>query len=295
MSEIKQIKIEPLTDDNDQIESVGCIENNIKKEKEVQFLLILPPRQVKVEKEEDEETVQTQSIEKKFKCQQCPKSFEKRDNLSQHEKTHNPKVNCGNINKKASKSSIKHHMKRHENIKKFNCDHCSVGFARKGALVSHMWKHRSDKQFNCTECNRGFNNIYDFKIHLLSHSTNPRPFQCDLCPKSYPTKRWIKDHLMAMHSELIFKCDKCDFTTKWKESLSSHKRRHSNAKPFSCSMCEKKFKTKAHVKNHQAVHRTAKNFECKTCGKFLKSQNSLRQHERTVHGKNFKSFPSNLI
>jgi hypothetical protein len=53
MSEIKNIKIEPVCDGNDQTESVDCIVNNIKKEPEVEFELILPPRQVKVEKCEE--------------------------------------------------------------------------------------------------------------------------------------------------------------------------------------------------------------------------------------------------
>jgi hypothetical protein len=91
MSETK-IKVETVCDDYDQIESVDCIENNIKKEPEVQFVLILPPRQVKVEifEGKNEEKYKTQN-EKNFQCQQCPKSFSRRRNLYEHEQTHDSK------------------------------------------------------------------------------------------------------------------------------------------------------------------------------------------------------------
>jgi KRAB domain-containing zinc finger protein len=143
----------------------------------------------------------------------------------------------------------------------------------KSYLVQHMWKHRSDKQFNYAQCKRGYNVRDKFKTHLRSHSINPRPFQCDLCPKSYPTKQHIKEYLMAIHSEQNLKCNECDFSTKKKEFFNSHKRRHSNAKPFSCPICKKKFKTKQEIQQHQTVHRTTKDFECKTCGKMFSTQN----------------------
>jgi stress-induced morphogen len=259
MSEGNLIKIEPFDNEFDEVKSIECIENNIKKEPEVEFVLILPPRHVKVEKFEEEKVQQNkaQNEEKKFQCQQCPKLFDNQKNLIQHETIHEPKTKCQICSKEISKCHLTYHLKRHENIRKFNCDHCGAGYVTKCHLVQHMWKHRSDKQFNCTQCTRGFNDSGNFTIHLLSHSSNPRPFQCDLCPKSYSSKQRIKVHLDATHTEQSFKCNKCDFTTKRKPNLNIHKRRrHSSAKPFSCQICEKKFKTKRYVKQHQIVHKT---------------------------------------
>jgi DNA-directed RNA polymerase subunit RPC12/RpoP len=173
MSETK-IKIEPVCGDYKQIESVDSIENNIKKEPEVEFLLILPPRQVKIETIEEEVKEQKQN-ENKFQCQQCPKSFDTREVLRNHVKTHEPKVKCQTCNKKFSIQSLRVHLKRHEKIRKFNCDHCSAGLDVKSHLIRHIWKHRSDKLFNCAHCNRVFNHSVTFKAHFLTHSTNPRP------------------------------------------------------------------------------------------------------------------------
>jgi hypothetical protein len=55
MSELKQNKIEPVSDDNNQNENDECIVSNIKKEPEVEFVLILPPRKIKIEQTEQNE------------------------------------------------------------------------------------------------------------------------------------------------------------------------------------------------------------------------------------------------
>jgi C2H2-type zinc-finger domain/C2H2-type zinc finger/Zinc finger, C2H2 type len=298
MSENQKLKTEPLYDDFDETENVTTIVNNIKQEPEVEFLLILPPRHVKTEKVEEETKVKQngeQTNGKKFQCQQCPKSFETSSGLRQHEKSHKPKVSCEICNKVLRPHYLKAHLKIHESIKKFYCDHCGAGCVTKYELTQHMWSHRSEKQFNCSDCNRGFNRSHGYKTHLQSHSTNPRPFQCDLCPKNYALKEKIKDHLMAIHmNERSFKCNECDYTTKRKCSLRLHKNTHSILKPFSCQVCDKKFKTKGHVRQHQEFHRTTKDCECKTCGKMFRTQSSLKTHETRVHGKNFR-FVSKLF
>jgi KRAB domain-containing zinc finger protein len=280
---MKKVKIEPFDDDSEQIESVDCVVSNIKKEPEVEFVLILPPRQVKVEKFEEKET-----DEKKFQCQQCSKSFEKPKNLYQHKQTHKPKTKCQVCSKEISTQTFKAHLKKHQFMQNFNCDHCSAGFVFKGDLVQHMWKHRSSKQFKCKHCNRGFNNRQNFNAHLQSHSNNPRPFQCDLCSNNYPTKREIQNHLIAIHTDQSFSCNECDFMTKWQTHLNQHQGRvHSNAKPFECPTCKKKFKTKPEVLQHQSVHKTTNDFECKTCGKMFRSQTNMRRHKLRNHGKEF--------
>jgi KRAB domain-containing zinc finger protein len=158
-------------------------------------------------------------------------------------------------------------MKIHENVREFNCDQCFKGFVTKKDLIQHMWNHESFKKFNCGKCNRGFNNSSYFKAHLLSHSTNPRKLQCDLCPNTYPTKRKVQEHLLATHFKRL-----------------------SSAKLFSCQMCKKKFKTKSNFRKHREVHRTTKDFECKTCGKLFRFRNNLRIHEQCVHGENLSFF-----
>jgi KRAB domain-containing zinc finger protein len=264
--EIK-IKSEPENDEINET-SLKSDVNNIKKEKEVEFVLILPPRQVKVEIEEEKS--ETKRNEKKFDCQQCPKSFGTRPHMIRHEQTHKPKVECQICSKKISKRQLKDHLKTHEDSKEFNCDNCPAGYVKKRELNRHMLKH--------------------LKFHVLSHSNNLRPFQCDLCPKNYTRKHDIQIHLTAIHSNLRFNCDQCEFKAKWKNNLYQHKICHSREKRFSCSICKKQFRSKQNIRVHQLVHTTTKDFECKICGKMFKSRESLKHHERDVHGKNLRCF-----
>jgi KRAB domain-containing zinc finger protein len=132
----------------------------------VQFVLILPPRQLKVEKfeeKEDQEQKQSKSNENKFQCQQCLKSYKTRLYLYLHMKSHEPKVKCQICSKEVRRACLKGHLKLHQDFKDFNCDHCAAAFVIKQNLVVHMRKHRSDKKFNCTQCNRGFNDRQYFK------------------------------------------------------------------------------------------------------------------------------------
>jgi KRAB domain-containing zinc finger protein len=135
-------------------------------------------------------------------------------------------------------------MKIHGNVKNFQYDHCRAAFVLKLSLVRHMWVHRSEKRLNCTQCNRGFNGSDKLKNHIRSHSENPRPFQCDLCPKNYPTKEVIKNHLLAVHSNQTIKCDTCSFSTKTTSLLISHKKIHLNQKSTHVHFVRKNSKLK---------------------------------------------------
>lgn len=267
---------------DDQIDQVV---NKIKEEPAVEFVLILPPQEVKEENFSDSSEDQKQSEEKKFHCQQCLKLFEIKKNLLRHKEIYKPKVKCQICSKEVTKKYLKIHLKSHENIKDFKCDLCSAGFVTKNRLVLHMWMHRGEKRFKCSECNRGFNIGRDLKIHLLSHSVNPRPFQCDQCPKTYSRKQILEQHLLEVHLNDVLRCVKCDFTTKRKNSLLVHKKVHSTTKPFLCQICDKKFKTKAQVQRHQVVHKTEKDVECKTCGQMFVNRQNMLKHEKVVHGK----------
>jgi uncharacterized Zn-finger protein len=135
-SEMIKIKVEPNCEDKKYVESENCIKDNIKQEPEVEFVLILPPRQVKIEIEEENKT---QTNENLYRCRQCPKSFKIQKNLKSHERSHAAKVNCQICNKKLRRDCLKIHLKLHEDVKEFNCDHCSAGFVT--MLSFHFINH----------------------------------------------------------------------------------------------------------------------------------------------------------
>jgi hypothetical protein len=149
ISELKEIKIEPESDDNDQLENDDVFKDNIKKEKEVQFVLILPPRQVKIEVEEDDKVQEeTQSNGKKFQCQQCPKSFDQ--NRSKKTSTSSQtKSEMSNLQQKNHNSSFKRSFEKTRECQKIQLRSMFSWFCNKERVdnvIMHMWTHRSEKQ-----------------------------------------------------------------------------------------------------------------------------------------------------
>jgi Zinc finger, C2H2 type len=246
MSENQNKIIEQFHKSFNENKSVKWIVNNIQQEPEVEFVSFLPPKPVEVEKFEAA-ALEPQKQTENYDCRKCWESFNNPQSLAQHIKYHKPKIQCPICMKNIGADYLKFHLERHDNVKKFKCDICAAGFLRKLDLAQHTWKHRSDKQFNCAQCNRGFNGRDNYKAHLFLHSANPRPFQCDLCPKNYARKAEIKTHLATIHSEQSFKCKICGFKTKWKHYLKIHKKKvHPPPQPLveskacKCLLCSEK-------------------------------------------------------
>jgi hypothetical protein len=65
--------------------------SNIKQEPSVEFVLILPAREVK-KVEVKREIVD--EIYDEFKCKICDKTFETKQKLQNHQRNHKPKVEC---------------------------------------------------------------------------------------------------------------------------------------------------------------------------------------------------------
>jgi KRAB domain-containing zinc finger protein len=85
---------------------------------------------MKVEIEIESEN-QKRTQNEKFQCRKCLKSFKKGVSLYVHKQVHEPKVKCQICSKEMNKYSLGLHLKYHENLKKFKCDHCDKEFVYK--------------------------------------------------------------------------------------------------------------------------------------------------------------------
>ena len=102
---------------------------------------------------------------KKFKCDQCPKSFNEKNKLKVH------------MNSK------------HKGHAKYKCEVCYRTFSSKGGIVYHMQtKHNNTHKYRCEVCEKGFNQLQHYMGHKNTHS-GIRPYVCDICNQgfSYPS------------------------------------------------------------------------------------------------------------
>jgi hypothetical protein len=107
---------------------------------------------------------------------------------------------------------------------------------------------------NCPVCDKHFQRNSHLKRHLLIH-TKEKPFQCDICGRSFNQSSSMKSHKQSVHS---------------------------NDKPFICTEqnCTKSFSNIANLRVHQKSHLPNKEFTCKHCERTFKYVNSLKSHEK---------------
>ena len=139
----------------------------------------------------------------------------------------------------------------------------------------------------------------------IIHGQEVQEFMCELCPKSFGTKRSLDYHARKHQDEKMvefFECELCDKQFSTTASLSRHKttvHRDSPAKKLPCKWaeCGQMYESIASLKRHMREQHfdikfntdfhegfeTPDSFECEKCNKKFKRADTLRRHFQNVH------------
>ncbi|XP_061093932.1 uncharacterized protein im:7147486 [Conger conger] len=115
-------------------------------------------------------------------CQNCNQTFSQRWSLVRHLKE-----------KRCKGNSMME--------KKHCCPRCKLELPNAVSLKLHMQSlpcKPSRKLIRCPVCTRAFGGVEELQGHLMAHS-HPNAFHCQLCLRSYPTLRSLKDHRRKVH------------------------------------------------------------------------------------------------
>jgi hypothetical protein len=93
------------------------------------------------------------SGEKPFRCSLCDKSFNQKNNLTTH-------------------------LRTHSDYHPSSCSTCKQNFSSFNELFNHMRQHVEEKPHICTVCNKVLNCQSDLAEHMKSHSN--KPYKCDV-------------------------------------------------------------------------------------------------------------------
>jgi KRAB domain-containing zinc finger protein len=105
----------------------------------------------------------------------------------------------------------------------------------------------------CHICPKIFPSRSALKEHLYSHVAESEQKQCTECGKWLKNDSTLRSH-MKSHSSQLFRCPHCSKVYNFPQSLRAHMRSHSNTHPYKCLECGKTFKLKKGLKVSTCHH-----------------------------------------
>ncbi|VDL59434.1 unnamed protein product [Hymenolepis diminuta] len=173
----------------------------------------------------------TNATLRRFKCDECGKSFSRNENLNIH-------IMCV-----------------HKNQKPFQCPDCDKSFTAKYSLQTHAMRAHGDlRPFKCEICFIAFPRSGYLKRHVQIVHENLRPFKCEICDKTFSGPYTLKNHVKNVHECLKpCKCEICGSSFSQPCNLLLHIASvHKGERPYVCNYCDRRFTTRGNLNRHEA-------------------------------------------
>ncbi|GCC36964.1 hypothetical protein chiPu_0015464 [Chiloscyllium punctatum] len=227
-------------------------------------------------------------------CQQCNKSFENQNLLTDHQQHHELDTKCtlsvkhnseGRSQAKRLRISCKKQVTSSEENglslaiadigawEKYLCPVCGEEFAQLQALQEHIVTHNSDQVEVCN------GEQPDHAGTSCNVKAVPCPYRT--CGLTFQSSADMEEHRSRHYP---FRCDQCDFACSSAKLLTQHKKRgRLKGKKFPCKLCP--FKScVAHDlnKHYSGTHRDKAGYGCNMCEFTSRYHKALKKH-LTVH------------
>ncbi|XP_022819259.1 zinc finger protein 181-like isoform X3 [Spodoptera litura] len=168
-----------------------------------------------------------------FVCAFCPKIFDTRIKMKEHERVLHMKGSktrkCGYCDEKFMDTVRKndHEVKVHgAPIPQFCCKACGKNFDSQRSLKSHINHfHLLLRPHKCPECGKGFYNKNEMKRHIVKH-TKLKEYQCQICSKYYVTRTSLRSHMKIHSGQSTYTCERCGDTFIQKKTWIQHVTKH---------------------------------------------------------------------
>ncbi|KAF3822527.1 hypothetical protein GH733_007901 [Mirounga leonina] len=137
--------------------------------------------------------------DRKFPCNLCKRSFEKRDRLRIHvlhvHEKHRPHK-CSTCGKCFSQSSsLNKHTRVHSGDRPYQCVYCTKRFTASSILRTHIRQHSGEKPFKCKHCGKSFASHAAHDSHVRRSHKEDEGCSCSICGKTFPDQEAFYSHV----------------------------------------------------------------------------------------------------
>ena len=121
-------------------------------------------------------------------------------------------------------------------------------------VVNKVAEESVNGAYECTTCQKKFTTPHGLEVHVRRSHTGKRPFECEVCNKTFGHSVSLSQHRAVHSQERSFTCKQCGKCFKRSSTLSTHLLIHSDTRPYPCQYCGKRFHQKSDMKKHTYIH-----------------------------------------
>lgn len=190
---------------------------------------------------------------------------------------------------------VRHHEYSHSLSKvQVVCEFCN-SLVKKSSIVLHRChcerkmkkKNQTQTEETCSQCKSKFNSQEALSTHWRRrHGNSSLKHQCEVCGKSYYSKKQLELHMFNQHSlnpnnQTLHECKECNYKSISLMAMKKHIWKHDIGN-YVCSVCSKTCQTLGALISHETLRHNVEHSCCK-CD--LKSTSALviAQHYMTKH------------
>ena len=213
--------------------------------------------------------------ERPFACDECPKTYQSKQNLERHQLTHGSEEDrpyaCDLCEQTCTtEQNLIHHKNGvHLNIRAYVCNYegCTESYKQAAHLTQHIRKHLDLKPFVCSVCGYAARQSAHLMTHMLRH-TGELPHVCEQCPenverRAFTTPQQLQIHIRRYHTgQRPYVCPQPECQKEGYASLGAmlrHERTHCPVYNHICpeDMCDKAYPHASSLSAHIKSHHTA--------------------------------------
>ncbi|XP_025832673.1 zinc finger protein 883-like [Agrilus planipennis] len=134
-----------------------------------------------------------------YMCTTCGKCFKTGNRLRIHKEIHSAhkKYMCSYCGYRSHKSGdLKLHLRIHTSEHPYKCTfvNCNRVFKTSSHFNQHIRRHLDIKQYQCSYCSRKFSHSYTLKLHKMRH-TGEKPHSCIICHVKFRRRDHLRIHM----------------------------------------------------------------------------------------------------